>query len=214
MSRQFIPAPLKHAQLGKVGAFLYDGISDGNLRDTTDYWKPWFELRKEEVRASSLTEEAKSKALEDFHWNWESFAQKAIAQRSAAQPEQQIFCIEQRERLQGLMFLDHEGQESRIAPGRPISYVAFLSTAPWNRAWFRWGKLFSAVGTLLIRQAIAESVARNFGGRIGLHSLPGADSFYRDALQMRDFGADPNKENLRYFEFEPSVSDALLRGGH
>lgn len=48
-----------------------------------------------------------------------------------------------------------------------------------------------------------------FGGRIGLHSLPQAETFYRD--WMTDFGRDPQHQGLRYFEMSESQPQAFLR---
>jgi hypothetical protein len=39
-----------------------------------------------------------------------------------------------------------------------------------------------------------------FHGRIGLHSLPSAELFYRDVIEMEDCGPDAAYQNLRYFE--------------
>ena len=47
--------------------------------------------------------------------------------------------------------------------------------------------------------------------RIGLHSLPQADSFYRDRCRMSDLGRDASKQNLTYFEMTDAQAAQFLR---
>ncbi len=55
------------------------------------------------------------------------------------------------------------------------------------------------VGSALITAAVALSDDEGFKGRLGLHSLPQADAFYRK-IGMTDLGQDTAYQNLRYFE--------------
>ena len=50
---------------------------------------------------------------------------------------------------------------------------------------------------MLARQ---RSVELEYGGRVGLHSLPEAEAFYR-RYNMPDYGPDPDKKGLVYFEY-------------
>jgi hypothetical protein len=50
---------------------------------------------------------------------------------------------------------------------------------------------------LLARQ---RSVELGYGGRVGLHSLPGSEAFYR-RNNVPDYGPDPAKDGLVYFEY-------------
>jgi hypothetical protein len=45
-----------------------------------------------------------------------------------------------------------------------------------------------------------RSLALGYNGRVGLHALPASEGFYHHE-QMLDYGEDPDKDNLRYFEF-------------
>jgi hypothetical protein len=56
------------------------------------------------------------------------------------------------------------------------------------------------VGTLLLNFARQRSLQLGYGGRIGLHSLPGAQRFC-DMKNMMEFGPDPDKDDLVYFEY-------------
>jgi hypothetical protein len=59
---------------------------------------------------------------------------------------------------------------------------------------------FRGVGRLLLLFARQRSLELGYGGRLGLHALPESEAFYR-RLQMPDYGADPEKEDLVYFEY-------------
>jgi hypothetical protein len=59
-------------------------------------------------------------------------------------------------------------------------------------------------------EAIRMSLNCGYGGRIGLHSLPTAEPFYRDKLGMSDFGPDGNYGQLCYFEFEAIAAQNWL----
>ena len=58
--------------------------------------------------------------------------------------------------------------------------------------------------------ASALSVAEGFKGRIGLHSLPRADDFYRRS-GLCDLGRDPAVHDLRYFEMTEAQAQAFLK---
>ncbi len=53
---------------------------------------------------------------------------------------------------------------------------------------------------MLLLFARQRSLELGYGGRLGLHALPESEAFYR-LLQMPDYGADPEKEDLVYFEY-------------
>ncbi len=48
------------------------------------------------------------------------------------------------------------------------------------------------------------------GGRIGLHSLRQAESFYRDTCGMAGLGEDPNEYNLPYFEMTEAQANQFI----
>jgi hypothetical protein len=69
---------------------------------------------------------------------------------------------------------------------------------------------YGLVGRVLIATAVQLSLAEGFRGRIGLHALPQADSFYAMKCGMTDLGKDANKQGLRYFEMTPVQAAAFL----
>jgi len=69
---------------------------------------------------------------------------------------------------------------------------------------------------MLIMTAIQLSLDEGFRGRIGLHSLPQSEDFYRKIVRMNDLGADtsyPGSIPLRYFEFTSAEAQAFIQGG-
>ncbi len=94
-----------------------------------------------------------------------------------------------------------------------LVYVEYLEAAPWNRRdipnWTR----FNGVGTVLIAAAIQLSIDEGNHGRIGLHSLPQADTFYRDKCGMTDLGLDSSYQPhpLRYFEMTENQATAFIK---
>lgn len=60
-----------------------------------------------------------------------------------------------------------------------LVYVEYLEAAPWNRRGIPNRNQCKGVGTILIAAAIQLSMDEGNRRRIGLHSLPQADTFYR-----------------------------------
>ena len=82
----------------------------------------------------------------------------------------------------------------------PLVYVEAVASAPWNRAALERPPFFKKVGRLLLLFARQRSLALGYGGRVGLHALLEAEGFYH-RFQMPDYGPDPEKDDLVYFEY-------------
>ena len=91
-------------------------------------------------------------------------------------------------------------RHSRIS-GDPLIYVDYLESAPWNLKISGVAPRFIGVGTVLIAEAVHLSLDTGLEGRVGLHSLPQAETFYRSRCGMTDLGRDPRYFDLTYFEF-------------
>lgn len=59
---------------------------------------------------------------------------------------------------------------------------------------------FRGVGRALLMFARQRSLELGYSGRVGLHALPGSETFYR-RQGMLDLKADPGKDGLVYFEY-------------
>jgi hypothetical protein len=203
--RDCYKVPLVRLDGTKVEGEIYDGISTENLEDFETVWYPLLvALHQEAVTRQAAGEECHDGA--DFHWGWRKFVERAETDLSLKQ-----FALEVDGETQGLMQLSLI-HRSRIEPGQHLIYVDRLAAAPWNRKSNKEGRRYRPVGPLLMRQAIGTSLSEGFSGRVGLHSLPGAASFYRDRLGMRSFGFDPDPahESLEYFELSAAQAQEKI----
>jgi hypothetical protein len=163
-------------------------ISDKHLADFETFWKPRLQASNEQ----------------DSHWEWK----KKVSVLRA--PSCELYALECDRIAQGMMILEIDRHRSRLENGRSLVYVDFLAVAPWNRPSPE-GPMYKAVGTALITFAIQRSIDLEYKGRLGLHALSKAHGFYKK-LQLVDFGPDPSKQNLNYFELSvKSATDIISK---
>ncbi|MBE7383833.1 MAG: hypothetical protein F6J95_020760 [Leptolyngbya sp. SIO1E4] len=131
----------------------------------------------------------------DARWMWDY-------KLSQAQQESryEAYALEIESFTHGLLFLETQWRRSHLPQRYPLVYVEALASAPWNRSVLEQPPFLKGVGRTLLLFARRRSVELGYGGRVGLHSLPEAEGFYR-CLQVPDYGADPEKEGLVYFEY-------------
>lgn len=174
-------------------AELVETINEGHLASVEQEWMPVLLRRLRELVGQ------RQPLPENRHWVWrEKVAriQGLLAYRTFA-----IVCEGQ---TQGLMQIN-TAVTCRLPGqvGKQLAYVDYLESAPWNRPSIVQQPHFGGVGTALIRAAIEASREEEFHGRIGLHSLPQSENFYRQVCEMTDLGIDGTYENLKYFEMTP-----------
>lgn len=162
-------------------------LAQNHVDDFEAYWK------------SSL----KELAQEDKFWDW-AFKKRA----ATSYGNYECYAVEVEERTQGLMMIETQWHQSFITPGQPLVYVEALSVAPWNRAQRQGAPALKRVGSSLLAFSQTRSEALGYEGRVGLHSLPGAEGFYESRNMMR-FEAEPDafiddESPLTYFEYLPS----------
>ena len=184
---------LRHCDSGEpVKAELFDDITDDHLDQWRSQWVPF---------AQSAVAERKQRRKklglpEDLHWDWQK---KTDWSRSFM--ALQRFALTCQGELQGLMLLDL-AKYSKL-PGQVgwhLAYVEFVATAPWNRPDIVEQPRFRGVGLALMRVAVEVSREESFRGRVGLHALPQACSFYRNVCSMTELGPDASYDKLIYFE--------------
>lgn len=163
-----------------VRAELYDSIQQRHLDHHDQLWKPVTAKLKEQ----------------QGHWDWRkkwSYFSTLLSFQS--------FAIECNGETQGLMIVNTIMRcQLPQQVNKHLVYVEYLEAAPWNRPSVTATPKYKLVGTVMIAAAIQLSLDEGNQGRIGLHSLPQADSFYRDRCGMTDLGRDALKQNLSYFE--------------
>ncbi|WP_045320360.1 hypothetical protein [Limimaricola cinnabarinus] len=191
--------PLFGLESGKFhDAVLFQGVDLATLQGIEASWTPMFDTAAAENRP------------EDAHWEWAAKALQALQNPL----NYEIFGIEADGKTQGMMLVVKGGAKcfSRHPehPRMPLVYVDFLATAPWNRRGLIESPTYKGVGRVLFMSAVSLSIEEEFAGRVALHSLPGAEAFYRDRLSMTDLGADGDYQNLRYFELSTTQARQLI----
>lgn len=153
------------------------------------------------------TEFSKSAGMkpEHSHWDWTKKFQLTIDYSLTYR----MFGIECKGEIQGLMLVI-VGKECTIESqkGKPLIYIDYLATAPWNSKALTKEPKYKLVGKVLLRAAIELSEDEEYKGRIGLHSLPQAENWYTNC-GMTDLGKDGGYLNLRYFEMTPDQAAAF-----
>ena len=189
-----------------VEAHLRDRIEERNLKDWETKWRPVIESTARRLAGQKVP---RSQWPQSTHWDWRRKIEDMKGLLSGA-----TFCIECESATQGMMALDTTKGRARIEQqkGQHLVYVEYLEAAPWNRGEHVAKPRFRGVGSILIRSAIALSLAEGFKGRLGLHALPQSHVFYADKCGMTDLGPDPKYQNLNYFEMRVEQAEEFLHG--
>lgn len=149
--------------------------------------------------------------IEDSHWQWNRKARVLLP------PHYEWFFLEADKKIQAVMIIFHP-KDSRIDK-ESIVYIDYLAVAPWNRTITDRKKnnifheqYFKGLGTFVIQKA-NQFLGKKLKYREGfsLHSLPDAIPFYKN-LGMINFGPDPTKQNLHYFEMEKKRAKEFING--
>ena len=169
--------PLKRADGQFVEVELFEMVQR-HLDDFNNLWKSMLE---------SLGEE-------DAFWNW------ARKKRLALSNERyEAYALEYDDLAQGLLWLETQWHRSQWAVGQPIVYVEAIASAPWNRRQVNPEPWLEGVGSALLGVARHRSMLLGYQGRLGLHALPGSESFY-EHRNMLNLGYDSDREMV-YFEY-------------
>ncbi|WP_321793275.1 hypothetical protein [Burkholderia pyrrocinia] len=202
----------EHGKLLKVN--LVEGLDNAHLDYIDQRWRPVIAQRRNLallqyflLPEASQTEQAFRDILArlgiaDEHWDWRKKCS------FAAGTKRQPYAVLCGGEVEAVMMLQY-GHKARLgAAGDSLVYVEFLSTAPWNRRVIQFPQRFRGLSKLMLGTAVAVSRMQNCDGRCGLHSLPSAEGVYR-RYGMAEFGLDPTKDNLRYFEFDEQAAHAF-----
>jgi hypothetical protein len=190
-------------------AEVIETIDENDIACFQREWLPPIQRKVDELKATNQyhAQGVSAGNIEDFQWQWPDKSHDRTGQL-----EWGSYALRCDGLTQGLMFVNMLRRcrlESQL--NQHMVYVDLMSTAPWNRPRLVDNPLYGGVGTVLLTEAILLSQSQEFEGRIGLHSLPGAESLYRDKFRMTCLGADPTYSGLLYFELTPELARALLR---
>ena len=186
-----------------VDALLHERIDGAYARRVDDIWLTY--LAAAQARANAAGRSFGD--LEHAHWSWH--AKVAESARLLSCPTLAIECDGE---PQGLMLIKTDGHFSTLPAeqGKPLVYVTYLATAPWNLSGVVDQPRYRGIGTLLTRAAVQVCLEAEFKGRIGLHSLPQAEGFY-ERHGFMCLGVDVDKESLKYYELSPQAAAAFVK---
>jgi GNAT superfamily N-acetyltransferase len=187
-----------------VSAWLNDELVALDLLDAEILWMP---ERLKAVSRMLRAGVAEQDLPQHRHWNW---WEKADELKLLATGSVGVHCQGQ---WQGLMMTTTVGHVSRLGAdtGKPLVYVKYLESAPWNVEAFTPAPKYGAIGTRLLEAAVRLSIAEGFDGRIGLHALPNprTERFYQ-RRGLTGLGPDSLAEDLPYYEFSPAAALGFL----
>ena len=116
-----------------------------------------------------------------------------------------VFALEAGGSTQALMMIIKGGLKCKCKHpdhlNEDLMNVHLLATSPQNRYSKVAAPLYKGCGNVMLATAVNLSASEGLNGRIALHSLASAESFYRDHMSMTDLGPDSGYHNLRQFEF-------------
>jgi hypothetical protein len=148
---------------------------------------------------------------ESLHWDW--MAKSALLRRL----EVTGMGIIADDTWQALMLTKSASHFTRMGVdrGRPLVYVDYVEVAPWNWAVSSLGQRprYRGLGSLLLVEAVRQSFAEGFHGRVGLHALPQSEGFYQSVCGFTPVEVDPEKQNLLYLELSRENARLLLEKG-
>ena len=139
-------------------------------------------------------------------WPWAEHIARAVTT-----PGWLCLAIRRGNNLDALMSLRLGRHESQLAPGADFVYIEYVGVAPIHQAPPLGRRLICGLGRTLVIVALAVSRTCGADGRVGLHSKPEVEAFYR-RLGFEELGLDVTEDGTwRYFEMPPARAMLLLR---
>jgi hypothetical protein len=154
-----------------VPADLVEGLTLEDVERVDAFWTPFLRQALRDALVDGLSPDD---LPEHSHWQWERKWRFAAAGT-------RFFGIECEGETQAMMSVraDKIGRLPEQS-GLPLLYVDYLAAAPWNLPELVRRPRLRGSGLALLGAAVRLSRQIGYNGRIGLHSLPKAESFYRD----------------------------------
>jgi len=176
----------------EVAATVIRDMPWARLEEIESIWKP----SREQFGQAFFHQTGR--VSEHGHWDWRN---KVRLEESG---RYRLVAIECRGEVQGLMTVSAQPRPAAAinADKAPLLYVDFLENAPWNLKGTATPRRFRGVGVALITEAVEISKDAGWSGRIGLHSLPQAEWFYKKECKMTPIdNPDSSYPELVYYEY-------------
>ncbi len=193
-----------------VSAMFHDQMLIEQLCEAERQWQPYRIEAKQRLLNAGVTEkEIAMFHLQHAHWNWALksgwFVEDPLGLR--------CFGIEVNGQWQGLVMIELARHSAELEPdkGKPLVYVEFLETAPWNNKDMVDEPKYGLIGMRLMEASIRLSFEEEFRGRVGLYALPQAEAFYRKKCGMVQIEGSL-KDGMSLFELTQDAAKAFLDG--
>jgi len=189
-----------------VTGTLYEGLSQEVLIEIDLAWGEERQRIKDAVTSAAVPSAERPQTL---HWSWSAKA------GYLDQLEATAFGIEVQGSWQAIMLTRTASHVARIDEdeNRPLVYVDYVEAAPWNWRIPAVGQVgtYQLAGTVMLTEAVMQSMREGFHGRMALHSLPQSEGFY-ERIGMTNLGPDLTVQGLTYFEFSRSGASRFVSG--
>ena len=201
---------IQHDTGQAVGATLVEDVPLDLLAEVDDAWRPAREAAIQRLRNQGVPE---AELPSHGHWRWNEKAKYA----RVFPLTYRFFGVRVEGEMQGLLMTAVSESADKVCRiesqrGRPMVYVDYVESAPWNLAKLVPAPRFGGVGSVLLAAAIQQSRDEEFRGRIGLHALPEVEGWYR-RCGMTELGPDPDYYGLKYYEMTPEQANDFYPGG-
>lgn len=190
-----------------VAVELHDDLTLDVLLDVEDQWTPSRQQLRAKLQAAGIP---RGSWPESLHWDW---GRKSLRLTFGDPDDFRIMALRRQAVWEAAVVTLCKNQLASLAPdaGKPLVYVDYLEVAPWNWTVDKMqARKHKAAGPVLLRTAVEQSYAKEWEGRVGLHALPQAASFYV-SQGFQFVKNDPAKQNLPYYEL--SAAEAFKRTG-
>jgi hypothetical protein len=193
-----------------VEAELFDEVTIEHFIETQQDWRP---IVLKAARQLALHGN-RQLIPQHFHWDWTTKAPELNVLASV------FYGIRYDNKLQALMKIETVGEFCRCRlpeqEGKALVYIDYVEVAPWNLKplMIALGEKprYGAIGSRMVEAAVRKSKEEECKGRVGLHSLPITEQFYRRVCGMTAVGRDSAKQNLLWLEYTPEQAEKFLTG--
>lgn len=193
-----------------VTARFHENVTAEQIVRAESQWKPHRIAAIEKLISKGLMPPEARRLIQHSHWDWAAKA-KALRERTL---DMRSFGIDVADEWQGLMIVELAAHVAELGEdrGKPLVYIEFLESAPWNLRDICESPRFGLIGMRLVEAVVKLSIAEGFHGRVGLHALPQAEPFYEKRCLMKHVEGAV-KHGMKYYEMSRENAVKFLGEG-
>jgi hypothetical protein len=193
-----------------VKADFLECVSHQQLVDTENQWGPARDAAKMRMREKGVGEDEIRRRFQHSHWDWDDKKRRFTSLSLSTK----CFGIRCDGQMQGLVMLDLVRHHAKLErdEDKPLVYVDFLESAPWNLRELNDNPRYGLIGVRLIEAAVRQSLEEGFHGRVGLYALKQAEKFYGTVCGMECVHGE-EFYGMKWFEFTREGAREFLDDG-